>query len=197
MRISLSWTSLSIHSLLVLGVVSERNGPSRFSAKYLRRDDDPRPFPRLAKASSSDVEAALEVVDAAIAEMRVLNRARLDNPVRNAYRLAPGTKVSKRDEEDVNAVPPLLQITTEIASAAALVAEAEAAGQLDDDVTDRNTTSTSKLEKRASWWMGDITRRGNIPKAWGGPTGYKVFRVLCMNPLGEQGSDSFIRYFVT
>lgn len=86
--------------------------------------------PLLADATTDEIEEARRVVKAAIEESSKLNKARLDHPARNVYKLAPGTVVGangrvKRGAEDEQA-PPLLTITPEIAAAAALVAEANA-----------------------------------------------------------------------
>lgn len=59
-------------------------------------------------------------------------------------------------------VPPLLEITPELAAAAALVAEADAAA--------KNTSAV--LHKRGTYWMQDIERKGTSP--WGDDADYKV-----------------------
>lgn len=127
-------------------------------------------FPRLAKASESDVEEARKVVKAAIKEMTVLNKARLDHPARNVYKLQPGTVLGKRASDADG--PPILDITPQIASAAALLAEAETAEESENGESKNTTDST--LNKRAGWWMEGVTRRGTVPTAWGGSSGYKV-----------------------
>ncbi|KAK3934568.1 glucan 1,3-beta-glucosidase [Diplogelasinospora grovesii] len=88
--------------------------------------------PRLANATNADIEAARQIVKDAIAQASRLNKARLDNPAKNHYKLAPGTivggrTINRRSSSNVNSTaPPLLDITPEIAEAAALVAEADA-----------------------------------------------------------------------
>lgn len=172
------WLCLSFHIATVLGSALLPPQPVLSRTPLSRRHEDAEAaaFPRLAQASSDDLEAARKVIDAAIVEMRVLNRRRLDHPARNAYRLAPETQLEKRQQresDDDEGVPPLLEITTEIASAAALLAEAEGAGDFDGD-SSANVTETSDLQKRAGWWMEGIIRRGKVAKAWGGNTEYKV-----------------------
>jgi hypothetical protein len=117
----------------------------------------------LNNASLSDLEKARIIVEDAIPESSKLNQARLLNPMRNNYGLKPGTiigqsKVKRRlgAREDGTPVAPLLNITDSIADAAALVAEADAAG------------ITGNLTKRAvaakgTYWMGGIDRKGTVP----------------------------------
>ncbi len=123
----------------------------------------------LKNATTNDIAAARAIVDDAIGRMAVLNAARQANPVRNHYRLRPGTRVGKRnaDADDMAPPPPLLEITDEIAHAAALLAELEAAQQ--------NTTELP--QKRAgAYWMEGLVRKGSVP--WGDDSGYKVGSLL-------------------
>ncbi len=108
--------------------------------------------------------AARQIVKNAIAKMTELNKARLAKPARNNFILRPGTKASKRDDDTP---PPLLEITDQIAQAAALLAE------LDPDPTVNSTLSSAPPTKRAgSFWMEGIARKGTVP--WGNDASYKV-----------------------
>ena len=87
-----------------------------------------------------------------------------------SYKLAPGTivgsrPVSKRSEaaDSASPVPPLIHITDEIANAAALVAEADAAA---------DGEPSQRVNKRSTFWMENIDRKGSWP--WGNDTSYKV-----------------------
>jgi hypothetical protein len=120
-------------------------------------------------ASSNDIDVARKIVKDAIARMTELNKARLAKPYRNNYNLKPGTKVSKRD--DGTLPRPLLDVTDEIARAAALIAELDA-----DTASDGTSNANPPLEKRAgTFWMESIARKGSVP--WGNDASYKV-RIL-------------------
>ncbi|KAK0102135.1 hypothetical protein ONS96_006099 [Cadophora gregata f. sp. sojae] len=94
--------------------------------------------------------------------MTELNKARLAMPARNNFNLKPGTRASKRDVEQP---PPLLNITDQIAQAAALLAEID---------TDPSLESNSTLNRRAgTFWMEALSRKGTLP--WGNDNTYKVF----------------------
>ncbi|KAH8901101.1 pectin lyase-like protein [Thozetella sp. PMI_491] len=132
--------------------------------------------PLLSTASSADIAAARAIVADAQAKSAVLNKARLANPARNTYSLAPGTIVGdakigrKRSAEGgSSSAPPLLQITPEIAAAAALVAEADAAAS--------SGNVSAAIAERAGgvpFWMESIPRMGSSP--WGTDSSYKIFR---------------------
>jgi len=78
--------------------------------------------------------------------------------------MRPGTKVNKREYERP---PPLLEITDELASAAALLAELEAVSM------SMSNGSVPQVRKRASgFWMEDIERMGSSP--WGDNPRFKV-----------------------
>lgn len=140
--------------------------------------------PLLAGATPADIENARKIVKAAIEESSKRNKARLDKPARNIYKLAPKTSVGgsssrvKRDAED-EPVPALLTITPEIAAAAALVAEADAKANA--------TGGQNVLQKRGTFWMEHIERKGAYPSGWGGSSGYKVFRNVKSAPYNAKG----------
>jgi hypothetical protein len=138
-------------------------------------DTDPTIMPLAKSATLDDLERARKIVDDAVAESAKRNQARHANPARNVYRLKPGTVVGNKRKlrrQDVDAVeppPPLLEITPEIAAAAALVAEAEAVDELG------NLTKRAVVAPRAgTFWMESIARKGTVP--WGDDPSYKVFR---------------------
>lgn len=118
----------------------------------------------LSNATTSDLDAARLIVKDAIANMTILNKARLDNPTRNQYSLKPGTKYGRRADSAATA-PPLLNITAEIARAAALVADAEAQAS-------SNSSSVLKSKRAGTFWMESISRKGTVP--WGNDASYKA-----------------------
>jgi len=142
----------------------------------------------LTNTSLSDLEKARIIVEKAIAGSSKLNQARLLNPMRNNYGLKPGTftgqskaKRHLRAREDGTPVPPLLSITDSIANAAALVAEADAAG-IPGNLTKR------AVPAKGTYWMGSIARKGTVP--WGDNATYAVFRnVLDYGTVGNGITD--------
>lgn len=117
---------------------------------------------------STAVEQAREVVDAALADWASYNKARFDNPRHNVYSPTPESVLgsTKRDTSDsVLAIP---DVTEDIANAAALVAEIDAAAGF------RNGTILPPIKKRAgtAFWMETISRSGSQP--YGGDSSYKV-----------------------
>jgi len=118
------------------------------------------PFATARNASNSDIEAARRIVKESIAKMTIANKARLAKPHRNNYRLKPGTKTSKRDEDTR---PKLLEITDEIAHAAALIAEFET----------EPSPNTTTAKRAGTFWMESLARKGTVP--WGNDANYKVF----------------------
>ncbi|KAF2281587.1 pectin lyase-like protein, partial [Westerdykella ornata] len=128
-----------------------------------RADNSTAPLAR--NVTVEEIKAARAIVKEAIAKASKLNKARLDNPSRNVYKLRRGTHIkAKRQPEEPPR--PLLDVTPEIAAAAALLAELDA-----EEVNEG-------VQKRAagSFWMETIARRGSYPSSWGGSSGYKVFR---------------------
>ncbi|KAK3946877.1 hypothetical protein QBC32DRAFT_366149 [Pseudoneurospora amorphoporcata] len=105
------------------------------------------------------VRANLSYVEA-LADSARLNKARVAHPLRNNYGLKPGTVVGgghgpgeqriasiKQDVE----VPPLLDITDEIAAAAALVAEADSVGGW------KNVTKRAATASTGTYWMQGLS----------------------------------------
>ncbi|KLU87058.1 hypothetical protein MAPG_06063 [Magnaporthiopsis poae ATCC 64411] len=123
--------------------------------------------------------------------MAVLNKARLDKPFRNRYKQSSASRTAKRTDT-VDAPLPLLNITEEIASAAALIAEAEALSSNDTGLLN----STASLNRRASpFWMEGLARKGTVP--WGNDPNYKVFRNVVTHyqadPTGQRDSTAAIQ----
>lgn len=145
--------------------------------------------PLLKRAGAGDVANAQAVVDKAKAESARINGARLARPLRNAYGLRPGTVVGGKHAVTAdssalsvnNGVVPLLNITDEIANAAALVAEA-------DSVASNANTTTVKRATAGTYWMGSLARKGIVP--WGDDPSYVVFRnVLDYGAVGDGVTD--------
>jgi hypothetical protein len=136
----------------------------------------PSAAPVLRNVTGADLERARHIVEQAILESSRRNEARLSKPLRNQYELKPGSVIGnpkvQRFSAGVDAiseVTPLLEITDEIASAAALVAEADATGR-----TGNLTSPLIKKRATGSYWMGSIGHKGSVP--WGKDASYKVFR---------------------
>ncbi|KAK3303766.1 pectate lyase superfamily protein-domain-containing protein [Chaetomium strumarium] len=126
--------------------------------------------PLLKRASSSDIEKARSIVAQAKTEAAKRNGARFARPLRNVYGLALGarnTKTLAAGNSSLNAgVTPLLQITPEIAKAAALVAEANGVAK----------------------YGNNLARKGTVP--WGDDASYVVFRnVLDYGAVGDGVTD--------
>lgn len=82
------------------------------------------------------------------------------------------TRRQGADDEEFEPPPPLLEITPEIAGAAALVAEADALDQMGNPMT---TTDGGPVAPRAgTFWMETIARKATVP--WGDDPHYKIFR---------------------
>ncbi|KAL3462096.1 pectate lyase superfamily protein-domain-containing protein [Aspergillus heterothallicus] len=125
-------------------------------------------------ATAAEIQAAREIVSNAIAEMTKLNKARLARPPRNNYALQPGTKVSKREGASESPPPPLLNITEQIARAAALVAELEAQPV---------SNETRKSKRAGSFWMEGLERKGTVP--WGDDASYKDSTAAIQNAISD------------
>lgn len=121
-------------------------------------------------ASHSDIQAARQIVKDAIAKMTKLNKARLAKPSPNNFKLKPGTKVSRRDEDAPPPPPPLLDITDEIARAAALIAELDTSLASNTTLDARRAAPNSK--RAGAFWMEGLARKGTVP--WGNDASYKV-----------------------
>lgn len=148
----------------------------------VRTISDANITPLLKRATSQQLQDARAIVEQALAESSKLNQARLEKPLRNTYGLQPGTVVGGSIVPNATTNPnqdvtPLLQITDQIAEAAALVAEADA------------VAATGNVTKRAvaaagTYWMEALARKGTVP--WGDDPEYVVFRnVLDYGAVGD------------
>lgn len=125
------------------------------------------PVPLVSNVTISELKKARKIVDAAIEEASRRNQARLENPRKNRHRHreSPHTSThSRRYLTDEAEAPSLLEITDEIADAAALVSEANA---LEEGGVRRRAGASSD-----SFWMEHIQRKGTVP--WGDDANYKV-----------------------
>ncbi|KAK1979523.1 pectate lyase superfamily protein-domain-containing protein [Colletotrichum cereale] len=151
--------------------------------------------PLLKEASSRDLERARGIVATAITASAKLNKARLASPLRNQYRLKPGTVIGgttvsqrRRAQLDDSPPTPLLEITDEIAWAAALLAEAEAEVPEGGVEAPHSRNVTRRAATKGSYWMESIARKGTVP--WGDDPSYTVFRnVLDYGAAGNGVTD--------
>lgn len=131
--------------------------------------------PQASNVTKVELETAGKIVHDALIKMRQLNKARRDNPARNRYYLKPGT-IASRNGGSHKQPPPLLEITEEIARAAALVAEADVAN-------DTNFVPPPVRANAEPFWMAGVPYKGTMP--WGDDPSYKVFR----NVVTDYGAD--------
>ncbi|KAL0934896.1 LysM domain-containing protein [Colletotrichum truncatum] len=186
------------------GYLNTAGGPRKlFSRAYLVArlnasgllEEDAGTAPLLRNATQTDLNKAVALVEAAINESARRNEARYANPARNVYRLKPGTvpggagaRLADPGSEGPPPPPPLLEITPELAAAAALVAEAEAL-QAELGTGNGTTPTRRRMRKRAgTFWMEHIARRGTVPL--GDDPSYKVFRnVMDYGAKGDGVTD--------
>ncbi|KAK4203357.1 pectate lyase superfamily protein-domain-containing protein [Triangularia verruculosa] len=131
-------------------------------------DDKP---PLLAIATQADVERARAIVQAAIQQVSKHNKARLDKPQRNNYKLKANIG------------------TVQIAAAAALVAEADAYEEAENN--DNNSTSKrqARLEQRnrvTKFWLGNTKHVGSWPFG-NNDKSFVVFRDVTDPKYGAKG----------
>lgn len=120
----------------------------------------------VAKGVTPDVvDSARATVASAISQMRISNKARVQNPLRNNYVLKPGTAGQKRRQSG----PSPMVVTPTIAAAAKTVTEADAAakaanGTLNydysafDALRHRNDGPNTKRQTTSTpFWMEDKT----------------------------------------
>ncbi|KAK3896383.1 pectate lyase superfamily protein-domain-containing protein, partial [Staphylotrichum tortipilum] len=81
-----------------------------------------------------------------------------------------GLQAARAEEGAQDTPPPLLEITDEIAQAAALVAEADAAAA----AAGNSRRVTRRQAPTGTYWMQNIARKGIVP--WGDNSTYAVFR---------------------
>lgn len=150
-----------------------RKSPAPAKRRLLNDTADAAATPLLRRASAADLQRARRLVRDAMEESGRRNRARLAHPARNTYRLKPGTVTGGKTARapDGRGPPLLLDVTPDVAAAAALVAEAEAVAM---------AANVSKLQAGddapagGPFWVETIARKGTAP--WGTDASYKVFR---------------------
>jgi hypothetical protein len=114
-----------------------------------------------ATSAPTDLARARKKVEQAIAESAVLNAARYARPARDRYyRGGAGAG-------ETVAPPPLLDITDELADAAALVSEAETVGALKGDASEQAASP-------GTFWMQHVARKSLATDEAGSE--YSVFR---------------------
>lgn len=130
--------------------------------------------PLLRRASSVSLNRARAIVEKAISESTKRNKARYANPRRKTYRLKPGTIVGQSVTgtgrrgvgNDIGGSDGAehLEITDEIAQAAALVAEAEAvtSAGFQNETLPGNYTGIhiDKRQAAGAYWMATIASQG-------------------------------------
>ena len=114
-------------------------GTSHMVKSLLRRSvPTESSMPLLKRSSSADLQAARHIVENAWTESQTRNKARVANPVRQELRYRSGATSSRERSRRNNTrastganqnLSPLLEITEDIAAAAALVAEADMKGK--------------------------------------------------------------------
>ncbi|KAL8359373.1 hypothetical protein RB601_007892 [Gaeumannomyces tritici] len=122
--------------------------------------------------NQTELESARLLVQAAIAETSVRNKARVLHPLRNTYHAdsaaAASAMLRERDGDGQNAsfttrmlspAPPLLQVSDQVASAAALLAELGASGAPASATTVRRATTNSSSSDSSVFWMENISRK--------------------------------------
>lgn len=133
---------------------------------------------KLASISPERVSNARAIVAKAIKEVTASNKVRWENPQRNVWSANPAsTSHARRD-----AGPDYYNITSDVAAAAALVAEIDAAAEYKNGTLYKDYSRFHKLSKRqqpleeraGSYWMANLDNLGTQP--FGNDASYKVFR---------------------
>jgi len=130
-----------------------------------------------ANVSAATVANAKAIVEDALAKCAIGNKARVENPLGNVYTLEPADAAAAR-----RAAPPLFEVTPEIAEAAALLAEMDAAAAYKNGTLYRKDSANSASRKRnnieertsSTYWMASLANLGTMP--FGGNASYRVFR---------------------
>jgi hypothetical protein len=125
---------------------------------------------RILKVSNADVTAARGVLSTALEQSAQYNKARLANPRRTRYH-GRGDRPSHGNE---SITVPVFKVTRDIAEAAALIAEFEAASEIQNRLSlvengnDANTQlrgplTNSTQSAGASFWMENLRHMGTQP----------------------------------
>jgi hypothetical protein len=129
--------------------------------------------------SDSTITAARATVANAIAQQRAINKARVQNPLRNSYT----SRHASSAKRSVASLPMVLPDTT-VAAAAALLAEVDAAAKFKNGTLYKDYSSILKLGHRSkgtanvtkrqttSFWMEGVAHLGTQPL--GNDASYKV-----------------------
>ncbi|KAF7177443.1 hypothetical protein CNMCM7691_005696 [Aspergillus felis] len=185
MRVVKSWAIALLAWALVIFEVLAQHGHGHGSHVHLHHRQhliDSMGTDRALDAPPDAIAKARTLVKDAIAKAAVHNKARLDNPSRNQYKLKPGTKIRNRRDQPPDTQParPLFNVTKEIADAAALLAEYDAAAELNATGTVKRDYShidvlhgrQQKGKRAGTWWMGNKEHRGSWP--WGKDSSYQL-----------------------
>ena len=147
----------------------------------------------LADASSAEISRARRIVEDAIEKAAERTKARWDHMERNHYRLRPGSIVARDDAGDAAIAPPRYFVTDDVAAAAALIAEVEAANDGVAANDEHYPAAARTLRERAGgFWMQNIARKGSMP--WGGDSSY-VVRALLKRGCGLLITDRLLQVF--
>ncbi|KAH8648707.1 pectate lyase superfamily protein-domain-containing protein [Xylariales sp. PMI_506] len=145
--------------------------------------------------SADVVSNARAVVAEALKQATASNKERWENPQRNVWTANPVSSSHARRD----ASPNYYNVTTDVAAAAALLAEIDAAaeyknGTLYKDYSrfDSHINKRQPLEERATgYWMAGLDNLGTQP--FGGDPSYKVFRnVMDYGAKGDGVSDDTV-----
>ena len=152
----LTWACLTYCGLS--GLIGLEEGPRvqsnhRYNSQARNFAENSGNVTLASNATTTDIDNARKVIKDAIAKMTILNKARLAKPAWIQYSLKPGTQLQKRSLNDTS--PPLLNITEDIARAAALLANIDAN-------VNSNFTAPPKINAGA-FWMEGIQRKGSVP----------------------------------
>jgi hypothetical protein len=143
------------------------------STSIPRIPHSPLPSSGNGTAEPLNLQSATNMLDEALDEIEARNRARMNHPRRNQYRVKYPPGEASKPETGPEEPPSLFPVSDELAAAAAMVAEADARARMG---TAANATSLETRETAAeAFWMQGLKRQGSWP--WGGNApDFKVFR---------------------
>ncbi|UKZ74106.1 hypothetical protein TrVFT333_001763 [Trichoderma virens FT-333] len=133
---------------------------------------------KVASISPEAISSARAIVAKALKEVTASNKARWENPQRNNWSANPtSTSRVRRD-----AGPSYYNVTSDVAAAAALVAQIDAAAEYKNGTLYKDYSRFHKLSKRqqpleeraGGYWMANLDNLGTQP--FGNDASYKVFR---------------------
>ncbi|UKZ56764.1 hypothetical protein TrVGV298_010605 [Trichoderma virens] len=199
-----------IYVMAVLGKASlvDTEQPVYFQHQRRALANPPIPASSQRLQNASSVNAAENLVTAAIVKQGAYNKHRVANPRRNAYKSKTSSSAAHLIELDAQG-PAAPNLTDELRAAAALLAERDAAEQLANGTLhksyaqfaklprpflniyndDENKKSRSLLEDRAtsnsSYWVAQLSENGR--PSMGYDTSYPVYRDVT-NPMFGGGA---------